>query len=82
MLAAAGTMGALMLATPVSAAEIVLLSSTAMREALEDLVPAFEKASGHKVTIIFNQVSMYRPRCVPAIRPTSRSRLIPRSTSS
>ena len=24
-----------------------------MRESLEDLVPAFEKASGHKVTIIF-----------------------------
>ena len=53
MLAAAGTMGALMLATPVNAAEIVLLSSTAMRESLEELVPAFEKASGHKVTIIF-----------------------------
>jgi molybdate transport system substrate-binding protein len=53
MLAAAGTMGALMLAIPVNAAEIVLLSSTAMRESLEELVPAFEKASGHKVTIIF-----------------------------
>jgi molybdate transport system substrate-binding protein len=53
MLAAAGTMGALMLATPASAAEIVLLSSTAMRESLEELVPAFEKASGHKVKIIF-----------------------------
>jgi molybdate transport system substrate-binding protein len=53
MVAAAASMGALVLTTPVSAAEIVLLSSTAMRESLEDLVPAFEKASGHKVTIIF-----------------------------
>ena len=53
MLAAAGTMGALMMTTPVDAAEIVVLSSTAMREPLEDLVPAFEKTSGHKVTIIF-----------------------------
>ena len=53
VLAAAASFGALMMSTPVNAAEIVLLSSTAMREALEDLVPAFERASGHKVTIIF-----------------------------
>ena len=53
MVAAAASMGALVLTTPVSAAEISLLSSTAMRESLEDLVPAFEKATGHKVTIIF-----------------------------
>jgi molybdate transport system substrate-binding protein len=53
MVAAAASVGALVLTTPVSAAEIALLSSTAMRESLEDLVPAFEKASGHKVTITF-----------------------------
>jgi molybdate transport system substrate-binding protein len=45
--------GAMMSVTAVNAAEITLLSSTAMREALEDLVPMFEKASGHKVTIVF-----------------------------
>src|SRR5688572_16436052 len=53
MAAAAASIGALMLSTPVSAADIALLSSTAMRESLEELVPAFEKASGHKVTITF-----------------------------
>ena len=53
MVAAAASMGALVLTTPVGAAEITLLSSTAMRESLEELVPAFEKASGHKVTITF-----------------------------
>lgn len=53
ILAAVGAMGALMLTTPANAAEIVLLSSTAMRESLEDLVPMFEKVSGHKVTIVF-----------------------------
>jgi molybdate transport system substrate-binding protein len=51
--AAVGCIGALMSVTPTSAAEISLLSSTAMREPLEDLVPAFERASGHKVTITF-----------------------------
>ena len=52
ILATVGTMGALMLATPANAAEIVLLSSTAMRESLEDLVPMFEKAGGHKPMIL------------------------------
>lgn len=53
MLALAASFGALMMSTPANAAEVVLLSSTAMREALEDLIPMFEKASGHKVTITF-----------------------------
>ena len=53
LLAAAASFGALMMPIPVNAAEVVLLSSTAMREALEDLVPMFEKVSGHKVTIVF-----------------------------
>src|SRR4030095_11759678 len=35
--------------TATNAAEIQLLGSTAMREALDELVPLFEKASGHKV---------------------------------
>jgi molybdate transport system substrate-binding protein len=51
--AAAASFGALVLTTSVNAAEVSLLSSTAMREALEDLIPAFERASGHKVTITF-----------------------------
>lgn len=51
--ALAALIGAAVAATAASAAEIALLSSTAMREVLEELVPAFERASGHKVTITF-----------------------------
>jgi molybdate transport system substrate-binding protein len=39
--------------TAAPAVEISLLSSTAMREVLEELIPAFERTSGHKVTITF-----------------------------
>lgn len=46
-----GVLGAAMLNTAVTAADITLLGSTAMREALEELVPLFEKATGHKVTM-------------------------------
>jgi molybdate transport system substrate-binding protein len=52
-LAVAGCLSAVLAATVVNAAEISVLSSTAMREVLEELVPAFERASGHKVTINF-----------------------------
>ena len=41
---------AAMIATT-NAAEIQFLGSTAMREALDELVPLFEKQSGHKVTM-------------------------------
>jgi molybdate transport system substrate-binding protein len=52
-LAVAGCLCAVLAASAVNAAEISVLSSTAMREVLEELVPAFERASGHKVTINF-----------------------------
>ncbi len=51
--ALAGCLGAAVAATAANAAEVSLLSSTAMREVLEELVPAFERASGHKVAITF-----------------------------
>jgi molybdate transport system substrate-binding protein len=45
---------ALALATaPVTAAEIKVISSTAMREALEALAPQFERTSGHTVALRF-----------------------------
>jgi molybdate transport system substrate-binding protein len=47
-LAAAGFISAAMIATA-NAAEIQLLGSTAMREALDELLPHFEKETGHKV---------------------------------
>jgi molybdate transport system substrate-binding protein len=46
------TMTAL-LATSAPAAEIVLTSSTAMRESVEELAGMFERASGNKVTMSF-----------------------------
>jgi len=52
LLAAAGFAWAAMITTA-HAAEIRLLASTAMREALDALVPQFEKESGHKVAISF-----------------------------
>ena len=45
------TLGAVMIGTAVNAADIILLGSTAMREPLEELIPLFEKATGHKVTM-------------------------------
>ena len=39
--------------TTVQAAEIKMIGSTAMREALDELIPMFEKATGHKVVINF-----------------------------
>ena len=47
----AGALGAAMIGATVNAAEIQLLGSTAMREALDELVPLFEKSSGHKVVM-------------------------------
>jgi len=49
----ASALGLAMISTAIDAAEINFVSSTAMREPLEELVPAFEKASGHKVVIAF-----------------------------
>jgi molybdate transport system substrate-binding protein len=51
--ALASALGLAMISTAVSAAEINFVSSTAMREPLEELIPAFEKASGHKVAVAF-----------------------------
>jgi molybdate transport system substrate-binding protein len=50
----AGALGAATIGTAVNAADINFVASTAMREALDELIPAFEKASGHKVAINFN----------------------------
>jgi len=49
----AGWLGAVLMTAAGQAAEITVLSSTAMREALEALVPQFERASGHTVALRF-----------------------------
>ena len=46
-------LGALLLPTAAQAAEIKVLSTQAVEGAYRELVPQFEKASGHKVTTIF-----------------------------
>ena len=51
-----GLTGAVLLSvllTPASAAEVTLIASSAMREVTGDLVPMFERTSGHKVTVTF-----------------------------
>ncbi len=50
---AAACLSVMTFATTVQAAEIKLIGSTAMREALDELIPMFEKATGHKVVINF-----------------------------
>jgi molybdate transport system substrate-binding protein len=45
--------GALMLSGATQAAEIKVLSTQATEQAYRELVPQFEKASGHKITTVF-----------------------------
>jgi molybdate transport system substrate-binding protein len=55
----AGWLGAaVLMANTALAAEINVIASTAMREVLEELVPMFERASGHKVTLSFQSGSL------------------------
>ncbi len=52
--AAAACLAALLAqAGAVHAADVDVIASTAMREVLDELVPMFERASGHKVTVSF-----------------------------
>jgi len=52
-MAAAGCLGAMAAASAAQAAEIVVTSSTAMREVVEELAAMFERASGNKVSMTF-----------------------------
>ena len=49
----AAAAGALLLSSMAQAAEIKVLSTQATEEAYRELVPQFEKATGHKVTTVF-----------------------------
>ena len=51
--AAAACLGVMIAGTAVNAADIAVISSTAMREALEEVIPVFERTTGHKVTVSF-----------------------------
>jgi molybdate transport system substrate-binding protein len=51
-----------MVATGANAAEIKLICSGAMRPALEELAPQFERASGHKLAISYAGTNVIRDR--------------------
>jgi molybdate transport system substrate-binding protein len=51
--AAAGCLSAMVAGSAARAAEIVVISSTAMREVVEELAAMFERTNGHKVTMDF-----------------------------
>jgi molybdate transport system substrate-binding protein len=55
---------AIALATPVGAAEISVLSTGGARAVMTSLVPEFERATGHKVTINFATPGQMRDRLV------------------
>ena len=46
----------------VSAAEITFLCAPALQPAIQDLVPEFEKASGHKVKIVYGSIGINASR--------------------
>ncbi len=51
---------ALAAALPAEAAEIKVLSTTAVKEALTELTPQFEKTSGHQLTVTWSSSSIIR----------------------
>src|ERR1700675_1759572 len=60
--AAGAAVLSIMAATLAGAAEIKLLCAVALKPALDALVPEFEKASGHKVTISYGTVGAITDR--------------------
>src|ERR1043166_5015920 len=55
---------ALMVATAAKAAEIKVMCSGAMRPALEELAPQFERESGHKLAITYAGTNVIRERAL------------------
>jgi len=51
---------ALLATTTISAAEIKVLASTGVREALHELAPAFERATGNKVVVAFGPAAILK----------------------
>jgi molybdate transport system substrate-binding protein len=51
--AVAACLGVMLMGHAVSAAEITVIASTAMREVMAELVPMFERPSGHAVAVSF-----------------------------
>src|SRR3954465_364932 len=49
--ATAGCLGVLIAGTAAKAAEVVLMTTGAVEQIMKGLIPGFEKATGHKVTM-------------------------------
>jgi molybdate transport system substrate-binding protein len=62
IIAASGA--ALMVGTGAKAAEIRIMCSGAMRPALEELAPQFERASGHKLAVTYAGTNVIRERAL------------------
>ena len=68
---AAGFAAAVLSAHMANAAEIKVFSTIGVRSALEELVPIFEKANGHKLTITWGPPRSWSSACRAATTPTS-----------
>jgi molybdate transport system substrate-binding protein len=63
LMAALVTLGAsIVLATSASAAEVKVLTSVALKSVLDDLAPAFERATGNKVTVGYDLAAEQKKR--------------------
>jgi molybdate transport system substrate-binding protein len=61
-IAALSVLVGLVMSSTVSAAEIKVLASGATREVVDELLPAFEKSSGHKVVVAFTGTANIKKR--------------------
>ena len=64
------------------AAEIKVLSTMALRSVMEQLIPEFERASGHRIVIEYDTANIMANRSGPASRSTLRCSRPRCSTSS
>ena len=62
MLAATAAAFALAPIAPASAAEITFFCTNALKSVMEELAPQFEKASGHKLTIVYGSSAPLKAR--------------------
>ena len=60
------------LVSEANAAELKVMAGGAMRAALQELVPAFEKSTGHEVVIEYSTVGKLRTRSAATMRSMSR----------
>jgi molybdate transport system substrate-binding protein len=52
----------MMLVAPAHAAEVTLLCSNALKSVIEELAPQFERASGHRLTIVYGSTGALKAR--------------------